>query len=97
MEIQLSNRANNIKPSPTLAVAAKAAELKAAGQDIISLGAGEPDFATPEHVKEAAKQAIDANFTRYTQVDGIPELKQAIIAKLDRENHLKRWLQDRGT
>lgn len=89
MEIQLSNRANNIKPSPTLAVAAKAAELKAAGQDIISLGAGEPDFATPEHVKEAAKQAIDANFTRYTQVDGIPELKQAIIAKLDRENHLK--------
>lgn len=89
MEIQLSNRANSIKPSPTLAVAAKAAELKAAGQDIVSLGAGEPDFATPAHVKEAAKQAIDANFTHYTQVDGIPELKQAIISKLSRENNLQ--------
>lgn len=89
MEIQLSDRVNSIKPSPTLAVAAKAAELKAAGQDIISLGAGEPDFATPTHVKEAAKQAIDANFTHYTQVDGIPELKQAIISKLGRDNNLQ--------
>lgn len=89
MEIQLSNRANSIKPSPTLAVAAKAAELKAAGKDIVSLGAGEPDFATPAHVKEAAKQAIDANFTHYTQVDGIPELKKAIIDKLAHENNLQ--------
>ena len=72
MDIQLSERVMSIKPSPTLAVAAKAAELKAAGQDIISLSAGEPDFATPSHIKEAAKQAIDANFTHYTQVDGIP-------------------------
>ncbi len=89
MDIQLSDRVNSIKPSPTLAVAAKAAELKAAGKDIISLGAGEPDFATPEHIKEAAKQAIDANFTHYTQVDGIPELKQAICAKFARDNNLQ--------
>lgn len=89
MDIQLSERVMSIKPSPTLAVAAKAAELKAAGQDIISLSAGEPDFATPSHIKEAAKQAIDANFTHYTQVDGIPELKQAIIDKLNRDNNLQ--------
>ncbi len=89
MEIQLSKRVQSIKPSPTLAVAAKAAELKAAGQDIVSLGAGEPDFATPSQAKEAAKQAIDANFTHYTQVDGIPELKQAIISKLIRDNRLE--------
>ncbi len=69
-------------------VATKATELKAAGRDIISLGAGEPDFATPEHVKEAAHHAIDADFTHYTAVDGIPELKQAIIGKLQRENNL---------
>lgn len=89
MDIQLSDRVNSIKPSPTLAVAAKAAELKAAGRDIISLGAGEPDFATPTHIKEAAKAAIDANFTRYTQVDGIPDLKQAICAKFARDNDLQ--------
>lgn len=89
METQLSKRVQSIKPSPTLAVAAKAAELKAAGKDIVSLGAGEPDFATPAHAKEAAKQAIDANFTHYTQVDGIPELKQAIISKLKRDNQLQ--------
>lgn len=89
MDIQLSDRVNSIKPSPTLAVAAKAAELKAAGRNIISLGAGEPDFATPTHIKEAAKAAIDANFTRYTQVDGIPDLKQAICAKFARDNDLQ--------
>lgn len=71
-----------------MAVAAKAAELKASGHDIISLGAGEPDFPTPEFAKEAAKQAIDANFTHYTQVDGILELKEAIINKLSRDNSL---------
>ncbi len=89
MEIQLSDRVNSIKPSPTLAVAAKAAALQAAGRDIITLGAGEPDFATPEHAKEAAIEAIKANFTRYTQVDGTPELKQAIIDKLQSENNLQ--------
>ncbi len=88
MNIQLSDRVNSIKPSPTLAVTAKAAELKAAGHDIIGLGAGEPDFATPQHIKEAAKKAIDEGFTHYTPVDGILELKQAIIAKLSRDNKL---------
>lgn len=88
MNIQLSDRINSIKPSPTLAVTAKAAELKAAGHDIIGLGAGEPDFATPQHINEAAKKAIDEGFTHYTAVDGIPELKQAIISKLNRDNQL---------
>ena len=89
MAIQLSDRIQSIKPSPTLAVTAKAAELKAAGEDIIALGAGEPDFATPQHIKEAAIQAINAGFTHYTAVDGILELKQAIIAKLKRDNQLE--------
>lgn len=88
MAIQLSDRVQSIKPSPTLAVTAKAAELKAAGYDIIGLGAGEPDFATPEHIKEAAIQAIKDGFTHYTAVDGIMELKQAIIGKLKRDNKL---------
>lgn len=88
LDIQLSDRINSIKPSPTLAVTAKAAELKAAGEDIIGLGAGEPDFATPQHIKEAAIQAINAGFTHYTAVDGIMELKQAIIGKLQRDNQL---------
>jgi len=88
LDIQLSDRVKSIKPSPTLAVAAKAAELQKNGHDIVSLGAGEPDFPTPEFAKEAAKQAIDANFTHYTQVDGIPELKEAIINKLSRDNNL---------
>ena len=83
-ELQLSNRVNNIKPSPTLAITSKAAELKAAGKDIIGLGAGEPDFDTPEHVKQAAIDAINNGFTKYTAVDGIPELKQAIIDKFKR-------------
>jgi len=89
LDIQLSDRINSIKPSPTLAVTAKAAELKAAGLDIIGLGAGEPDFATPEHIKEAAIAAIKAGFTHYTAVDGILELKQAIIRKLQRDNKLQ--------
>lgn len=88
MDIQLSNRIQSIKPSPTLAVTEKAAALKAAGKDIIGLGVGEPDFATPMHIKEAAKQAIDANFTHYTAVDGIAELKTAIINKFKRDNKL---------
>ena len=88
MDIQLSNRSNNIKPSPTLAVTNRAAELRAAGKDIIGLGAGEPDFDTPEHIKSAAIDAINQGFTKYTAVDGTPSLKQAIIAKFSRENGL---------
>jgi aspartate aminotransferase len=84
----LSDRVNAIQPSPTLAVAQKAAELKAAGHDVIGLGVGEPDFDTPKHIGDAAKAAIDAGYTRYTAVDGIPQLKQAVIAKLKRDNQL---------
>lgn len=84
----LSNRVQLIKPSPTLAVTNKANELKAAGKDIIGLGAGEPDFDTPTHIKEAAIKAINEGQTRYTAVDGTPALKKAIIAKFKRENNL---------
>lgn len=89
MTIQLSNRAQLIKPSPTLAVTNRAAELRAAGQDIISLGVGEPDFDTPNHIKEAAIEAIKAGKTKYTAVDGTPELKAAIIDKFKRDNQLE--------
>ncbi len=84
----LSDRVQLIKPSPTLAVTNKANELKAAGKDIIGLGAGEPDFDTPIHIKEAAIKAINEGQTRYTAVDGTPALKKAIIAKFKRENNL---------
>lgn len=84
----LSETLARVKPSPTIAVTTKAQELKAAGQDVIGLGAGEPDFDTPENIKTAAKQAIDAGKTKYTAVDGIIELKQAICAKLKRDNGL---------
>ncbi|MEM7179132.1 MAG: pyridoxal phosphate-dependent aminotransferase [Pseudomonadota bacterium] len=77
-----------VKPSPTIAVSNKARELKAAGKDVIGLGAGEPDFDTPDNIKAAAKRAIDEGFTKYTAPDGIPELKQAIAAKFKRENGL---------
>ena len=85
----LADRLSRIKPSPTIAVSTKAAELKAAGHDVIGLGAGEPDFDTPEHVKEAARIAIADGKTKYTAVDGIPELKQAIVDKFARENNIK--------
>jgi len=88
VQISLSDRVNRIKPSPTLAVSARAAELKSQGKDIIALGAGEPDFATPEHVKQAAQQAIRDDFTHYTAVDGIASLKQAIINKFSEDNGL---------
>lgn len=88
MDIQLSQRVLSIKPSPTLAVTKKAAELKAAGRDIIGLGAGEPDFDTPEHIKAAAQEAIAKGFTKYTAVDGTPGLKKAIIAKFKRDQGL---------
>ncbi len=85
---RLSNRVNRVKPSLTLVITAKAAELKRAGKDIISLGAGEPDFDTPDHIKAAGIHAIENGQTRYTAVDGTPELKDAIIAKFKRDNHL---------
>ncbi|MGH8443427.1 MAG: pyridoxal phosphate-dependent aminotransferase [Nevskiaceae bacterium] len=86
--MDLSQRVSRIKPSPTLAVTAKAAELKAQGVDVMSLGAGEPDFDTPAHIKEAAHQAIRDGFTKYTAVGGIPGLKAAIAAKMKRDNAL---------
>ena len=88
MPISLSERVKRIKPSPTLAVTARAARLKAEGKDVIGLGAGEPDFDTPAHIAEAGIAAIRGGFTRYTNVDGIPELKDAIIAKFQRDNAL---------
>lgn len=88
MDIQLSNRVQRVKPSSTLAVAAKAAELKAQGKDIVGLGTGEPDFDTPDFIKEAAIQAIRDGATKYTAVDGTPSLKQAIIEKFNNDNGL---------
>lgn len=84
--MNLSNRVQAIKPSPTLAVTARAAQLKAEGKDIIGLGAGEPDFDTPQHIKDAAIDAINKGLTKYTPVGGTPGLKQAIITKFKREN-----------
>jgi aspartate aminotransferase len=86
--VELSRRVQNIKPSPTLAVAAKAAKLKAEGRDIIGLGVGEPDFDTPQHIKDAAIAAIHAGFTKYTAVGGTPSLKKAVIDKFQRDNGL---------
>jgi aspartate aminotransferase len=86
--VELSRRVQAIKPSPTLAVTARAATLKASGRDIIGLGAGEPDFDTPQHIKDAAIAAINAGYTKYTAVDGTPSLKAAVIAKFKRDNGL---------
>lgn len=88
MTIQLSDRVQLVKPSPTLAVAAKAKELKSQGRDIVGLGTGEPDFDTPEHIKTAAIEAIKNGATKYTPVDGTVELKTAIIEKFKRDNNL---------
>jgi len=82
LSIALSDRVRRVRPSPTLAVTAKAAALKAEGRDIISLGAGEPDFDTPVHIREAAIRAIHDGFTRYTAVEGIPSLRAAIVEKM---------------
>ena len=84
----LSDTIARVKPSATIAVTNMAAEMKAAGKDVIGLGAGEPDFDTPQNIKDAAKAAIDGGKTKYTAVDGIPELKKAICAKFQRENGL---------
>ena len=88
MTLPISRRVQRVKPSPTLAVTARAARLKAQGKDVIGLGAGEPDFDTPAHIAEAGVEAIHAGFTRYTNVEGIDELKDAIIAKFERDNGL---------
>src|SRR5579872_4433313 len=85
----LATRLSAVKPSPTIAVTAKARELKAAGRDVIGLGAGEPDFDTPANIQEAAIAAMRRGETRYTDVDGTPALKQAISAKFKRENGLE--------
>jgi aspartate aminotransferase len=86
--VPVSRRVQRVKPSPTLAVTARAARLKAQGKDVIGLGAGEPDFDTPAHIAQAGIEAIRGGFTRYTNVDGIDELKDAIIGKFQRDNAL---------
>ncbi len=88
MSNQVSQALLRVKPSATLAVSAKARALKAAGRDVIALSAGEPDLDTPDNIKQAAIRAIEAGKTKYTDVDGIPELKDAICAKFKRENGL---------
>jgi aspartate aminotransferase len=89
LNLRLAKRVQLIKPSPTLTVTARAAALKAAGKDIIGLGAGEPDFDTPDYIKQAAIKAIQDGFTKYTAVDGTPGLKKAIVNKFRRENGLE--------
>jgi aspartate aminotransferase len=88
MSIKLSARVQAVKPSATLAITARAKALRAEGKDVIGLGAGEPDFDTPDHIKEAAIRAIHDGFTKYTAVDGTPSLKQAVVDKFQRENGL---------
>jgi aspartate aminotransferase len=94
LDIKLSQRVQSIKPSPTLAITARAAALRAEGKDVIGLGAGEPDFDTPEHIKQAAITAINNGETKYTAVDGTVALKQAVIDKLARDNDLKYQLNE---
>lgn len=89
MSVQFSHRVQKVKASPTLVVAEKAAQLRAAGKNIINLGVGEPDFDTPDHIKEAAIAALRGGFTKYTAVDGTPELKAAIQGKFKRDNQLE--------
>ncbi|MEL6830249.1 MAG: aminotransferase class I/II-fold pyridoxal phosphate-dependent enzyme, partial [Pseudomonadota bacterium] len=86
--LKISDTVNRVQPSATIAVTTKASELRQAGEDVIGLGAGEPDFDTPDHIKEAAMQAIRDGKTKYTPADGLPELKQAICAKFARDNRL---------
>ncbi|MBR6368536.1 MAG: aminotransferase class I/II-fold pyridoxal phosphate-dependent enzyme, partial [Bacteroidaceae bacterium] len=85
---QLSDRLNRLSPSATLAMSQKSSELKAQGIDVINLSVGEPDFDTPDYIKEAAKKAIDENYSRYSPVPGYPALRNAIVAKLKNENNL---------
>ena len=85
---QLSERLNRLAPSATLAMSQKSSEMKAQGIDVINMSVGEPDFNTPDHIKEAGKKAIDQNFSRYSPVPGYPDLRSAIVAKLKNENGL---------
>jgi len=94
LDIKLSQRVQSIKPSPTLAITARAAALRAEGKDVIGLGAGEPDFDTPQHIKQAAITAINNGDTKYTAVDGTAALKQAVIDKLSRDNGLDYQLNE---
>lgn len=87
--MKLASRVEKIKPSPTLAITAKAQALRSSGRDIIGFGAGEPDFDTPENIKGAAVAALKEGFTKYTPVGGIDELKDAVAAKLNKDNHLQ--------
>ena len=88
MNYKISQRAASLSPSLTLAIDAKAKAMKAAGEDVVGFGAGEPDFDTPQHIKDAAAKALAAGFTKYTPSSGIPELRQAIADKFKRENGL---------
>ena len=85
---QLSNRLQRLAPSATLAMSQKSSEMKAKGIDVINMSVGEPDFNTPDHIKEAAKQAVDQNYSRYSPVPGYADLRKAIADKLKRENQL---------
>jgi len=84
----LAESLGRIQPSPTIAITSKAREMKAAGQDVIGLAAGEPDFDTPDNIKQAAIKAINSGQTKYTAVEGIPELRAAVAAKFKRENNI---------
>ena len=86
---QLSDRLNRLAPSATLAMSQKSSEMKAQGIDVINMSVGEPDFNTPDHIKNAAKEAVDNNYSRYSPVPGYADLRKAIAAKLKRENHLE--------
>ena len=88
MSLTLSNRSANVKPSSTLAITAKAKALRAEGRDIVGFGAGEPDFATPSNICDAAIKAINDGFTKYTPASGIADLKKAVCAKFEKFNHL---------
>ena len=89
MQTQLSDRMNRLAPSATLAMSQRSSELKAQGVDVINMSVGEPDFNTPDHIKEAAIQAVRDNYSRYSPVPGYPELRKAIVEKLRRENGLE--------
>src|SRR5262245_45145487 len=86
--MKLTQRVQRIKPSPTLTIDSKAKAMQAEGIDVVGFGAGEPDFDTPDHIKQAAAEALKAGKTKYTPVGGINELKDAIIAKFKKDNHL---------
>ena len=88
MNYKISKRASSLSPSLTLVIDSKAKQMKAAGEDVVGFGAGEPDFDTPQHIKDAAAQALASGFTKYTPSSGIPELRQAIADKFKRENGL---------